>query len=104
MTERKARQLTRPAWHTVLRTTLHTIVSFAAAAPLIYTAITCDRPEAAVGGAAVLLAVAGTLTRIVAVPAVREFLHAVAPWLMASPTRSEVPDLEETPGSADFDG
>lgn len=92
------RHRTPPTWQIVLRTTLRMIIAFAAAAPLLYTAITRDEPEAAVGGAAMLLAVAGSLTRLMGVPAVDRLLRTSAPWLVSE---APCPGGQDRPGRQD---
>jgi len=70
-------------WKAVTRTILQAIVALAAAAPLVYTAITQADPAAAAGGAAVALGVAGAITRVMALPVVEQFLRRFLPFLAA---------------------
>lgn len=71
-------------WRAVIRTVLAIIAALAGMAPLLYVAITQGSPEAATGAAAVALAIAAAITRILALPVVEEFLQRFLPWLAAS--------------------
>lgn len=73
----------RHPWRAVARTILQALVALASASPLIYTAITTQDPAAATGGAALALGVAGAITRVMALPAVEEFLRRFLPFLAA---------------------
>lgn len=68
-----------------VRTLFAMIVGAAAMAPLIYHAITQGDPDSATGWAAAALAIAGGITRVMALPAVDRFLARFAPWLATSP-------------------
>ncbi len=85
---------TRHPWKATARTILSTVVAIAAGMPLIITAITDQDPELATGGAAIALAVAGIITRLMAVPVVNDVLTLVG--LGAEPKRyadgGEIPD------------
>lgn len=72
-------------WRATTRTVFAIVVALAAMAPVIYTAATMASPEAATGAAAGVLAIAGAVTRIMALPGVEAFLKRFAPWLAAAP-------------------
>ncbi|OIH81972.1 hypothetical protein BLJ79_21680 [Arthrobacter sp. UCD-GKA] len=71
-------------WRAVIRTLLAAVIALAAMAPLIYSAITQADPEGATGAAAGALAIAGAITRVLALPVVETFLQRFVPWLAAS--------------------
>lgn len=73
-------QVARP-WRATFRTVFQGIVAFAAVVPLIMTAAGIP----AVGWAAIIVAVAGAITRVMALPAVEEFLENYLPFLAAKP-------------------
>jgi hypothetical protein len=75
-----ATQVTNP-WRTVTRTVFQIITALAAAAPLIFVAITQSSPEAATGAGAIVLGVAGAITRVMAIPAVDQFIRKFLPFL-----------------------
>lgn len=65
-------------WQAVVRTVFAAFVALCAMAPLL---IATDVPE---GGVFALgLSVAGTVTRIMAIPAVNDWLDLYLPWLSA---------------------
>lgn len=70
-------------WRATVRTVFAAVVALAAGAPLLYTAIFNDDPATATGGLAVVLAVAGAITRVMALPFVEDFLRRFVPWLAA---------------------
>lgn len=70
-------------WRATIRTVLAVVVALAAGAPLIYTAIMQADPVTATGAAGVALAVAGAITRVMALPFVETFLRRFVPWLAA---------------------
>lgn len=74
---------TKHPWRATARTIFAAVVSLAAMAPAIYAAITSGSPEAATGWGAIALAIAGAITRLMALPAVEEFLRRFVPWLAA---------------------
>lgn len=80
-------------WRAVIRTTLAIIGALAAMAPVIYVAITQQSAEAATGAAAGVLAIAGAITRVLALPVVEQFLQRFLPWLAAS-ARGDEPAVE----------
>lgn len=59
-------------------------IALAALAPVIYTAITLQSSELATGAGAGVLAVAGAVTRVIAIPGVENFLQRFVPWMAAS--------------------
>jgi len=61
-------------WRATARTVVAYIIGGALLAPAIYTAIFQEEPAAATGWAAVALAVAGAITRIMAIPKVNALL------------------------------
>ena len=61
-------------WKATLRTIVSVVVSLAAAAPIIYTAITDQSPELATGAFATALAVSAAITRLMALPVVNALL------------------------------
>lgn len=75
----------RHPWRATLRTALAVVASLAAAAPVIVSAITNDNPEALGAIGAVVLSVAAAVTRVLALPAVNDFLERFLPWLAAAP-------------------
>jgi hypothetical protein len=79
----------RHPWRATVRTVFAAVVAFASMAPLIYQAATGDSPERATGVAAIGLAVAGGVTRVLALPVVEQFLRRFVPFLAAQP-RSRV--------------
>jgi hypothetical protein len=72
-------------WRRTVRTVVQTILALAAAAPLVYLAVTNESAEAATGAAAVVLAVAGAIARVMGMPQIEDILQKVAPWLAAHP-------------------
>lgn len=74
-------------WRTVTRTIFQVVVMIAAATPLILQAVYESNPETLGGAAAVALAVAGGVTRVMALPVVNDFLTRFVPWLAAAPRR-----------------
>ena len=68
-------------WRATARTVFAALVALAAMAGPVYTAATNQSPEAASGWAALGLAIAGAVTRILALPQVDQWLHKFAPWL-----------------------
>lgn len=57
----------------------------------MYTAATGDDPAAATGAAAIGLAVAGAITRIMALPGVERFFRRFLPFLTAGTDRDDEP-------------
>lgn len=85
ITEKDATQIQHP-WRATLRTWFAAIIAFAAMYPAIIAA--AGLPDTA--WVAVSVAVAGAITRIMALPAVNKFIGRFLPWLApdspASPT------------------
>lgn len=71
-------------WRAVIRTAFALVAALAAMAPLLYVAVAQASPEAATGAAAGALAIAGAITRVLALPAVETFLARFLPWLSAA--------------------
>lgn len=79
-----ATQVRRP-WRTVTRTVFQMVVTGAAATPLVLQAV-YQRDPAELGGAAgIALAAATGITRVMALPAVEDFLRRFVPFLAADP-------------------
>ncbi|HEY9251557.1 MAG TPA: hypothetical protein VIP06_02780 [Nocardioides sp.] len=72
-------------WRAVARTVFAGVVSAAAMAPLVYSAATEHDPAVATGWAGTGLAIAGGITRVMALPPVNGFLARFVPFLAASP-------------------
>lgn len=92
-------------WRATFRTVLVAVIAVAAMADPVFAAITQGDPAAATGGAALALAIAGALTRVLAMPAVDKFLARFAPWLSAAgradgePADEPAEPLEPIPGT-----
>ena len=84
-------------WRATARTVFALVLALAAMAPLIYEAIAQADAEGATGAAAGALAIAGAITRVLALPAVEAFLARFVPWLAAD--RGDRDDDDE-PASA----
>lgn len=69
------------SWRATLRTIIQTIVGFAPLAPVIYHAIYAHDPAQATGFSAAALAITGAITRVMAIPAVDDFITKFLPWL-----------------------
>ena len=76
-----ASQVRRP-WRATLRTALAVVVALAAMMPALVDAAGIDETAPAVAG---VLAIAASITRIMALPAVEDALTRFAPWLAADP-------------------
>lgn len=74
-------QVRRP-WRATLRTAFQAVIALAAMAPFLVNASGLEEQVPAVAG---FLAVAGAITRIMAVPQVEGFLQTFVPFLSASP-------------------
>lgn len=85
-------------WRATVRTVFALVVALAAMAPLIYEAIAQADAEGATGAAAGALAIAGAITRVLALPAVEAFLARFVPWLAAD--RGDRDDGDEPESSA----
>lgn len=92
-------------WQAVGRTILEAVVSAAAAAPLVYTAITESDPGLATGAAAIFLAVCAAITRVLNLPVVEAWLQRFVPWLAAAPgdleRKADLAARETEPGTWD---
>lgn len=75
----------RHPWRATARTVVQAALALSVAAPAIYAAATQHDPAAATGLAAGALAVTGAFARVMALPAVEEFIHDYIPFLAASP-------------------
>lgn len=71
---------TRHPWRATIRTTFAVVVALAAMLPALVAASGVDETLAPVAGA---LAIAGAITRVMALPAVDAFLSRFVPWLAA---------------------
>ncbi|MDQ5862613.1 MAG: hypothetical protein M3536_10175 [Actinomycetota bacterium] len=65
---------TRHPWRATARTALAFITGAALAAPVLYTAVTNESPEAATGAGLLALSISAGITRVMAVPFVNEWL------------------------------
>lgn len=61
-------------WKATLRTIVSVVLSLAAAAPVIFTAITDQSPELATGAFATALAASAAITRLMALPVINDLL------------------------------
>lgn len=75
----------RHPWRATARTVFAALIGFAPMAPVIYHAATGGEPDQATGAAAVGLAVAGGVTRVIAIPAVDAWLRRFVPFLATEP-------------------
>jgi hypothetical protein len=83
-----------------IRTVFQMLVGLAAMAPLIYSSATQHDPKEATGWAAVALAIAAGVTRVMAVPAVEDFLQRTPglSWLAAKRPEVGVPVSDDAGG------
>ena len=65
---------TRHPWRATVRTALAFITGAALSAPVLYTAVTNESPEAATGAGLMALTISAAVTRVMAVPFVNEWL------------------------------
>jgi hypothetical protein len=89
---------TNHPWRATVRTVIQAGIAAAAAAPLVYNAVTQASPATSTGAAAVFLTVAGAVTRVASLPAVDQFLRRFIPWLAPDPAGSS--SQEAVPDSA----
>jgi len=68
---------TRYPWRATARTALAFVTGAALSAPVLYTAVTNESPEAATGAGLIALSVSAAITRVMAVPFVNEWLTRV---------------------------
>jgi hypothetical protein len=73
----------RAPWRTVVRTVFQAAVSLAALAPFAVEAVTDGDTAQQTGAVAAFLAVSAAITRLMAVPAVEQFLRTYVPFLAA---------------------
>jgi hypothetical protein len=92
---------TKHPWRATIRTLIQAGIAAAAAAPLVYTAITQADPGTSAGAAAAFLAVAGGITRVAALPAVDQFIRRFMPCLAPDPFG---PDPQQLPDSTTQQG
>lgn len=78
----------RHPWRAVARTIFAVVVGLAAMAPLVYEEAAQQDAAAATGWAGTALAIAGAITRVLALPAVNAFLARFVPFLAAEPPGS----------------
>jgi len=78
-----ATQIRRPNRATI-RTVVQTVLALATLIPLMVTGVYGNDGDIPAAVAQVLV-VAGTITRVMALPQVEEFLQKFAPWLAADP-------------------
>lgn len=84
---------TQHPWRSTVRTGIQVVTGLAAAAPLVYTAITLQEPSQALGAAGVALATSAAITRVMALPIVEQTLRKIG--LGASPSEPEaVPNTQ----------
>lgn len=65
---------TKYPWRATARTALAFIAGAALSAPVLYTAVTNESPEAATGAGLLALTISAAVTRVMAVPFVNEWL------------------------------
>lgn len=65
---------TRYPWRATVRTALAFITGAALSAPVLYTAVTNQSPEAATGAGLMALSISAGITRVMAVPFVNAWL------------------------------
>lgn len=99
-----ASQVVHPTRATI-RTVFAAVVAFAGIFPLVVS--TAGLPNSA--GIAVAVAVAGGITRVLALPQVEVFLQTFVPWLSATPASAAaadvaVPEYEPTEVAATASG
>lgn len=70
----EATSQTRYPWRATVRTALAFVTGAALSAPVLYTAVTNESPEAATGAGLLALTIASGVTRVMAVPFVNEWL------------------------------
>lgn len=90
----RATQSEHPA-RAVLRTLFAAIIGLAAAWALIIEALGLDK---GLPWVATTLAIAGGITRVLAIPAVNVWLQTFIPWLAATPKQPPADADEEPPG------
>lgn len=76
-------QVRRP-WRSTIRTTFQLVLALATLLPFIAAGVYVDA-EAAPVAVGQVLAIAATITRVMAIPQVEAFLRQWMPWLAAAP-------------------
>lgn len=76
---------TRHPWRATARTIFQVVPALAALVPFVLEAISNGDPALLGPGATAALAVAGAITRVMALPQVEEFLQNHLSWLAAEP-------------------
>lgn len=84
-----ATQVKRP-WRTTVRSAFQNLVAAAALFPVIVAALPEQAAAPIAGLLAVLVLASTTITRIMAVPAVNEYIKRFLPWLAPEPPREDV--------------
>lgn len=87
-------------WRATVRTVFAFVVALAAILPQVVEASGVDET---IGWVAALLAVAGGITRIMAVPGVDDLLTRFVPWLAAAPRSVADPELPDHGDDVDPD-
>lgn len=82
---------TRRPWRTTVRTVLQVVTTLAVLTPFVLEAIAQGDPSTLGPGAAVALAWAGAITRVMALEGVEDFLVRFVPWLAADPGPTSPP-------------
>lgn len=72
-------------WHATARTVFAAVIALASLLPVIAVTTHVDT----VAGVTQVLAVAGAITRVMAIPGVNEWLGRFAPFLAAEPKRED---------------
>jgi hypothetical protein len=76
----------RAPWRTVVRTVFQIVPAVAILVPIVLEAVANGDPSSLGAWAAVAVTVSATVTRVMALPAVEEFLRRFVPWLAAGAT------------------
>lgn len=87
-------------WRAVIRTVFALVIALAAMAEPLYSTITRQDPVSATGPALAALAIAGAITRVMAMPNVEQFLQRFLPWLAASARGDEEPATSQAASDA----
>lgn len=82
-------------WRAVIRTVFALVIALAAMAEPLYSTITQQDPVSATGPALAALAIAGAITRVMAMPNVEQFLQRFLPWLAASARGDDEPAITQ---------
>jgi len=84
---------TRHPWRATARTVIAATLGLASLLPVIAAVGHLDT----LPGAGWVLAVAAGVTRVLAIPAVEQWLRQYLPWLAAEPAKTQATQPEETP-------